>query len=299
MQPRCSSPIFQRDAIFDLKRALSNSKQKSSRALEELIELREENAILKQQNASYVERLRGGIKRATIFVRDKRYKQLHELSFNEEGINCFIEIGPQIAKGEYKYTHEYTVLTTQGLPTGFKFTSGVIKYYIEEKALVSDDKMVDYDCMKQWYLADMATNFSLSLGLNPSTNISPKFIPCAKVVLGDGRIGILEPKLDSFDRITNNMGDGVEEIDDMLSAYMHYVFVMSGRKHLPCDFQGDENYMLLTDPEINTWDDCPEFLGVENNGKNGVERCLGHHLEENCSNNKYCNALGIGETIKM
>lgn len=52
----------------------------------------------------------------------------------------------------------------------------------------------------------MAVQFALALKLKPNTPAVPKFMPCAKVVFEDGSIAMVEPKIDCFERITNNIG---------------------------------------------------------------------------------------------
>jgi len=290
----CMSP---RSAVCELKRTVSTVLKKQAEALEQLCELKEENTKLKLENDTYQEKLRRGIKRVNMFIRDPEYRTLGDMRYVKPGIPCIIEVGRSVAKGEYRYAHTYAVLD-RDIPDEFEFVDGIIKYYINEKLPLGTtaSEMADYDCMKQWYLSDMATRFALALGLHPSTPTVPKYVPCAKVVFEDGQVAVVEPQLGAFDRITNNFGDGVEDLDDILSAFMHYVLVSSG-KYLPCDFQGDERYMMLTDPEINTWDEVPEFLGIENNGKKGVQNCMTHHIERNCKKNKYCKALLLTDHI--
>jgi len=283
------------DFACELRRCLSDFQKRQHNALEEIVELKEENTKLKVENDLYQERLRCGIKRVTVYVRDASCKDLESLSFNSKSYECFVEVGSRIGQGEYKYTHEYTVLQSDPL-LDCTLQRGVIKYHIPEKISPGCTEMADNECKKQWYLSDMAAKFSLSLGLSPFGASVPKYLPCAKVVLDDGQVAIIEPKLYNFEKITNNMGDGVEDLNDMLSAFAHFVFVESGNKYVPCDFQGDESNMQFTDPEINTWDDeHPEFLGEENNGKRGAKDCLSYHLSENCINNKYCTALQLNK----
>jgi len=285
------------DFVCELRRCLSDFQKRQCHALEELVELKEENTKLKVENELYQEKLRSGIKRVTVHVRDTSCKDLELLSFCSKSYECIMEVGNQIGQGEYKCTHEYEILQSDA-PLDCIAHKGVIKYHIPEKMSpdVSSTEMADHECKKQWYLSDMATKFALSIGLSPFALSVPKYLPCAKIVLDDGQTAIIEPKLNNFEKITNNMGDGVQDMNDILSAFSHFVFVESGNKYLPCDFQGDENNMQFTDPEINTWDEeNPEFLGVENNGKRGVKDCLKHHLSENCINNKYCSELQLNK----
>ena len=58
----------------------------------------------------------------------------------------------------------------------------------------------------------MATAFSSTLGINPDANYAPKYVPVAKVVFEDGQVAIIEPKLDCFERITNNAGGTLKYI---------------------------------------------------------------------------------------
>jgi len=295
-----AAPLDSPTVIGELKRSVSYHEKMQHVAQEELIELREENAQLKLENELYQMRLRCGIKKVTFYLRDSHFKTLETLAFNKKGIECYIEIEPQMGKGEYRYAHEYKVIAgiSGKLPKNFEFSSGIIKYYREDRIPSSESSktMSIYDCQKQWYLSDMATKFATALGLNPNSTSVPKFLPCAHVKFPDGEYATVEPKLDEFDRITDNLGGGVEDMSDILASYAHYTFVTSGGKYLPCDFQGDETHMILTDPEVNTWGENEEFLGIENNGKHGVQLCLSYHLQHNCESNKYCIALKLAKT---
>ena len=109
------------DFACELRRCLSDFQKRQHNALEEIVELKEENTKLKVENdlyhtimacdvlgyfydrMRYQERLRCGIKRVTVYVRDASCKDLESLSFNSKSYECFVEVGSRIGQGEYKY----------------------------------------------------------------------------------------------------------------------------------------------------------------------------------------------------
>jgi hypothetical protein len=70
---------------------VSDFQKRQHNAQEEILELKEENAQLKLKNDIYQEKLRSGIKRATIFTRDTAKKNLAALSFNRTGVECLLK----------------------------------------------------------------------------------------------------------------------------------------------------------------------------------------------------------------
>jgi len=271
-------------------------KKKKNEAEEKISELKEDISCLQDENRKLKEKLRMGIRRATVYFRDPQYKELDELCFLE-GFGALVEVGENIAHGEYKVAHDFKILFTgQEEEDLCGLAEGVIKFCISNYhngMYVDATSMMEHDCKKQWYLSDMAEKYTKRLGLNRILS----FVDCGLAMFEDGTAAMIEPKLEFFERLTNNSGDGTDTMDDMLAAFAHFVFEESGRLYLPCDFQGDLINMLFTDPEINSVGKEESFLGIQTLGKTGVRYCLQSHLNENCISNKYCRELALDATL--
>jgi len=273
-------------------------KKKKNEAEEKISELKEDISCLQDENHKLKEKLRMGIRRATVYFRDHEYTELDDYCF-QEGFGALVEVGENIAHGEYKVAHDFKILFTAHEDEDLcGLDQGVIKFCISNYhngMYIDANSMMEHDCKKQWYLSDMAAAFTRRLGLNRTLS----FVNCGLALFEDGTAAMIEPKLEYFERITNNSGEGTDTMDDMLASFAHFVFVESRHQYLPCDFQGDLLNMVFTDPEINSFGEEESFLGVQTLGKTGVIYCLESHLKENCSSNKYCRELGLNSNFKF
>jgi len=272
--------------LEDLKWQLAAYQKKCKQYSEEVTELRGDlhNSLVEKQILG--EKLRLGIKRGDVYIRDSQGNVTTK-------VPCIIEIHEKIAAGTSRTAYHYTILSADFDDEDSyvasvinKLTCGVIKYYNAE-TFEDSTRLLETDCLKLWFLSDLAAEFNMKFGRRLLS-----FVNCAKIELETGELCMLEPCLEDFDRACNNDGEGWETLDDRLGAFAHYVFEKTNKRFLPCDFQGDLSKMILTDPEINSCDKSEEFNGVPTRGRVGTLNCLNKHLLT-CEVNKFCNFLNL------
>jgi len=272
--------------LEDLKWQVTALQKKCKQYAEEVVELRGDLHVTSIENEDLQEKLRLGIKRGDVYIRDNQGNTTNK-------IPCILEIHNKIAVGTSRTAYNYTLLSADfdeedNFTTSVieRLTCGVIKYYNLE-TFKDKRQLLETDCLKLWYLTDLAAEFNRKFNRRLLS-----FVNCAKIELDTGEFCMLEPCLEDFDRACNNDGDGWENLDDRLGAFAHFVFEKTNKKFLPCDFQGDLTKMILTDPEINCCDNTEEFNGVPTRGRVGTFNCLSKHLVT-CVDNKFCNFLNL------
>jgi len=283
-----------RQQMEELKWQVLGYQKKCKQFAEEMGELKADLRQAEAENEALVEKLRLGIKRGVICLRDAQ-------GLCSNRIPCLIEIHNKIATGTSRTAYRYSILSAElegkdspTLATLQPLMHGVIKYY-NPVDFVSKAKLLETDCLKSWYLSDCANEFNAACGLRVLS-----FVDCAKIELDNngGDTCTLEPFLDAYEKDCDNDGDGWEDLDDRLAAFAHFVFEKSQRQYLPCDFQGDLSKMILTDPDINSCSQDEDFNGLPTRGKAGAWRCLEKHLRT-CRDNKFCRFLNLQDDFKI
>jgi len=275
--------------LEDLKWQLSAYQKKCKQYAEEVTELRGDLHNSLAENQILAGKVRLGIKRGDVYIRDSQGTDVQTTT----KIPCIIEIHEKIAAGTSRTAYHYTLLSADfddedsyTASVINKLTCGVIKYY-DPETYKTKKGLLETDCLKLWFLSDLAAEFNRKFGRRLLS-----FVNCAKIELDTGEVCMLEPVLEDFDRACNNDGEGWENLDDRLGAFAHYVFEKTNKRFFPCDFQGDLSKMILTDPEINSCDKSEEFNGVPTRGRIGTLNCLNKHLLT-CEVNKFCNFLNL------
>ncbi|XP_065660969.1 alpha-protein kinase vwkA isoform X2 [Hydra vulgaris] len=79
---------------------------------------------------------------------------------------------------------------------------------------------------------------------------------------------------------------------ELLTAFCHWTWYISGHKYMVCDLQGvySNGKYILTDPAIHSFD---QQFGSTDLGTLGMERVLGNHK---C--NIICSVLGLDNPMK-